>query len=186
MKWSRYICAATFTGSVNFLDPVTFSLVKTWKAHSASIIDMDAQNDFVVTCGCSFRQGSHPLDHLVNVFDLKNMAPASPIPFPPGPTFARLLPRMSTTSIVISQYGQIHVVDLMNPNTSNVKQANVLSYLTKVEIAPSGEAMAMADAECNVHLWGSPARIRFAELSNPVELADPEETHEQIEWTVDA
>jgi PAB-dependent poly(A)-specific ribonuclease subunit 2 len=43
----------------------------------------------------------------------------------------------------------------------------------------------MADAECNVHLWGSPARIRFAELSNPVELADPEETHEQIEWTVD-
>jgi PAB-dependent poly(A)-specific ribonuclease subunit 2 len=91
---------------------------------------------------------------------------------------------MSTTSIVVSQLGQMHIVDLMNVNTSNVRQANVLSYLSMVEIAPSGEAIALADAECNIHLWGSPSRIRFAELSSAVEFADPEEDP-QIDWSID-
>ena len=92
---------------------------------------------------------------------------------------------MSTTSIVVSQLGQIHIVDLMNVNTSNVRQANVLSYLSMVEIAPSGEAIALADAECNIHLWGSPSRIRFAALSNPVDFADPADDHITLDWSVD-
>ncbi|KAF4632859.1 hypothetical protein G7Y89_g5257 [Cudoniella acicularis] len=186
MKRSRYICAATKTGSVNILDSITFNLVKTWNAHASLINDMDAQHDFIVTCGYSLRQQqSYMLDPLVNVFDLKNMSSMSPIPFPAGAAYVRMHPRMSTTSIVVSQLGQMHIVDLMNVNTSNVRQANVLTYLSMVEIAPSGEAIVLADAECNIHLWGSPSRIRFAELSNPVEFADPEETQSQMDWNVD-
>jgi len=183
MKRSRYICAATKNGSVNILDSMTFKLVKSWNAHASLINDMDAQHDFIVTCGYSLRQQqSYMLDPLVNVFDLKNMISLPPIPFPAGAAYVRMHPRMSTTSIVTSQLGQMHIVDLMNVNTSNVRQANVLSYLNMVEIAPSGEAIALADAECNVHLWGSPTRIRFAELSNPVEFADAEETQIQMDW----
>jgi PAB-dependent poly(A)-specific ribonuclease subunit 2 len=186
MKRSRYICAATQKGAVNILDAVTFNVVKTWNAHASGISDMDAQHDFIVTCGYSLRQQqNYMLDPLVNVFDLKNMVSLPPIPFPAGAAFVRLHPRMSTTSVVVSQYGQIHIVDLMNVNTSNVKQANVLTHLTMIEISPSGEAMILADAECNVHLWGSPARIRFGELSNSTEFADPEETPTQINWTSD-
>lgn len=185
MKRSRYICAATKNGDVNILDSINFSLIKTWNAHSSLINDMDAQHDFIVTCGYSLRQGqSYLLDSFVNVFDLKNMISMNPIPFPAHAAYVRMHPRMSTTSIIVSQLGQIHIVDLMNVNTSNVRQANVLSYLSMVEIAPSGEAFALADAECNVHLWGSPSRIRFAELSNPVEFADPEEDP-QIDWSID-
>jgi PAB-dependent poly(A)-specific ribonuclease subunit 2 len=185
MKRSRYICAATQKGTVSILDSVTFNVVKTWNAHASLINDMDAQHDFIVTCGYSIRpqQQSYILDPLVNVFDLKNMLSLSPIPFPAGAAFVRLHPRMSTTSIVVSQLGQIHIVDLMNVNTSNVKQANVLTYLSMIEIAPSGEAMILADAECNLHLWGSPSRIRFAEFSSPTEFADPEETATQVPWS---
>ena len=54
-----------------------------------------------------------------------------------------------------------------------------------IEIAPSGEAIALADAECNIHLWGSPSRIRFAELSNATEFADTDETPTQMDWSID-
>lgn len=183
MKRSRYICAATTKGAVNILDPISFNVVKAWNAHTSMISDLDAQHDFIVTCGYSLRQGqSYMLDPLVNVFDLKNLVSLPPIPFPAGAAYVRMHPRMSTTSIVVSQLGQMHIVDLMNVNTSNVRQANILTYLTMIEIAPSGEAISLADAECNVHLWGSPSRIRFAELSNPVEFADPEEEPPQMDW----
>jgi PAB-dependent poly(A)-specific ribonuclease subunit 2 len=55
MKKSRYLCAATDTGSVNALSLADFKIVKPWKAHGAAINDMDARNDFLVTCGCSVR-----------------------------------------------------------------------------------------------------------------------------------
>lgn len=186
MKRSRYICAASPKGSVDILDPLTLKVVKTWNAHTAGISDMDAQHDFIVTCGYSHRQHqNYMLDPLVNVFDLKNMQSLSPIPFPAGAAFVRLHPRMSTTSVVVSQYGQIHIVDLMNVNTSNVKQANVMSQLTMIEMAPSGEALILADLECTVHLWGSPSRIMFGELSKPTEFADAEEVVPQLTWTND-
>ncbi|KAF5670593.1 pab-dependent poly(A)-specific ribonuclease subunit PAN2 [Fusarium heterosporum] len=187
MRRGRYICAATKNGSVNLLDPVTFAVVKTWNAHSALINDMDAQHDFIVTCGYSLRQGqSYMLDPFLNVFDIKNMSSMPPIPFPAGAAYVRMHPRMLTTSMVVSQSGQIHVVDLMNPNTSNVRQANVLSYMSMFEIAPSGEAIAMTDADCVIHLWGSPTKLHFVDLATPIEFATPEEPLPNIDWANDA
>ncbi|GJN82195.1 PAB-dependent poly(A)-specific ribonuclease subunit PAN2 [Purpureocillium lilacinum] len=186
MKRGRYICAATKNGSVNLLDPVTFAVVKSWNAHSALINDMDAQHDFIVTCGYSLRQGqNYMLDPFLNVFDIKKMSSMPPIPFPAGAAYVRMHPRMLTTSIVVSQTGQMHVVDLMNPNTSNVRQANVLTYLSMFEIAPSGEAIALTDPECYIHLWGSPSKLHFVDLPTPVEFANPEEPLPPIEWTPD-
>lgn len=184
MKRGRYICAATTNGFVDLLDPVTFAVVKTWSAHSALVNDMDAQHDFIVTCGYSLRGGqNYVLDPFLNVFDIKTMSSMPPIPFPAGAAYVRMHPRMLTTSIVVSQSGQMHVVDLMNPNTSNVRQANVLSYLSMFEIAPSGEAIALADAECHIHLWGAPSKVRFVDLPAPTEFATPEEPLPPVEWT---
>lgn len=186
MKKSRYICAATKEGTVNLIDAANFTVVKSWNAHSALISDMDAQHDFIVTCGYSLRQGqNYMLDPFLNVFDIKKMSSMSPIPFPAGAAFVRMHPRMSTTTIVMSQSGQMHVVDLMNPNTSNVRQANTMTYLTMFEIAPSGEAVALADAEFNIHIWGSPSKLRFVDFASQTEFATPEEPLPSIEWTAD-
>lgn len=184
MKRARYICAATKGGTVNLLDPVSFAVVRSWNAHSALISDMDAQHDFIVTCGYSLRQGqNYMLDPFLNVFDIKKMSSMPPIPFPAGAAYVRMHPRMLTTSIVVSQSGQMHLVDLMNPNTSNVRQANVITYISMFEIAPSGEAIALTDAECYIHLWGSPSKLRFVDLATPIDFATPEEHAAQIEWT---
>ncbi|TEA13362.1 PAN2-PAN3 deadenylation complex catalytic subunit PAN2 [Colletotrichum sidae] len=186
MKKSRYICAATKTGTVNLIDPINFSVIKSWNAHAALISDMDARNDFIVTCGYSLRQGqNYMLDPFLNVFDIKKMSSMSPIPFPAGAAFVRMHPRMSTTSIVMSQGGQMHVVDLMNPNTSNVRQANTMSYLTMFEIAPSGESVALADGEFNIHLWGSHSKLRFVDYASQTEFATPEDPLPTTEWTAD-
>lgn len=184
MKRGRHICSATQNGLVNLLDPVTFTVVKSWNAHSASISDMDAQHDFIVTCGYSLRQGqNYMLDPFLNVFDIKKMSSMPPIPFPAGAAYVRMHPRMSTTSIVLSQSGQMHIVDLMNPNTSNVRQANVLSYLSMFDIAPSGEAMALADSDCYIHLWGSPSKLHFVDLATPIEFASQEEPAPPMDWS---
>ncbi|KAI9702842.1 MAG: poly(A)-specific ribonuclease [Candelina mexicana] len=186
MKRSHYICAATSTGSVNILDPSTLKSLRTWRAHTAWINDMDAQNNFLVTCGFSPRQQqNYMLDPLANVFDLKNLVQLPPIPFHAGAAFVRMHPRMSTTSVVVSQSGQMQVVDLMNPNTVNLRQANVSTYITALDLAPSGEALALADGDCSIHLWGSPAKIHFAEFSNPTEFEDSSAPPSSVDWTAE-
>lgn len=187
MKRSRYICAATETGEIHLLDPKTFELQETkFKAHALRINDMDAQHDFVVTCGYAMRQGQIPmLDPMVNAFDLKNLKQMHSVSFPSGAAYVRLHPRLSSTIIIVSQYGQMHEVDLLNPDSSKFKQANVLTYLSMIDMAPSGEALVLADAECNLHLWGSRAKIRFAEISTPVEFADPDEPAPQVDWNTE-
>lgn len=165
------------------LDPVSLSVVRTWNAHSALINDMDAQNDFIVTCGYSLRQGqAYVLDPFLNIFDIKKMSSMPPIPFPAGAAYVRMHPRLLTTSVVVSQSGQMHVVDLMNPNTSNVRQANTISFLSMFEIAPSGEAIALTDVECQIHIWGSPSKAHFRDLSQPIETATQQEPVPQMDW----
>ncbi|KAB8293859.1 hypothetical protein EYC80_009338 [Monilinia laxa] len=184
MKRSRYICAATPSGSVHILDCINFNVVKVWQAHTALINDMDAQSDYIVTCGYSLpHQGSYRLDTFVMVLDIRTLTTLAPIPFPPGAAFVRMHPRMLTTSYIVSQQGQIHIVDLINPNSSNVRQANVLSLLRSLEIACSGEAIALSDMENSVHIWGSPGKIRFAaDYNNPVEFADSDEKPIRTDW----
>lgn len=185
MKKSRYLCAATDTGSVNALSLDDYRIVKTWKAHGAAINDMDARNDFLVTCGFSVRHlGSPIVDPLANVYDLKTLTPLPPIPFHAGAAYVRMHPRLHTTSFVASQTGQLQVVDLMNPNTINLRQANV-TFMLGMEISPSGEALAISDAECSIHLWGSPSKIHFNDMSKETEFADVSPRPPMLDWSLD-
>ncbi|EEH45016.1 PAB-dependent poly(A)-specific ribonuclease subunit PAN2 [Paracoccidioides brasiliensis Pb18] len=185
MKKSRYLCAATDTGSVNALSLSDFSVVKSWKAHGTVVNDMDARNDYLVTCGFSVRHlGSPIVDPLANVYDLKTLTPLPPIPFHAGAAYVRMHPKLQTTSFVASQTGQLQVVDLMNPNAINLRQANV-TFMLGLEISPSGEALAVNDAECLVHLWGSLSKIHFNEMSKESEFADAPSRPPLVDWLND-
>jgi len=182
----QYICAATFSGAIHILDTNTLRVVKVWQAHLGVINDMDARSDFLVTCGLSQRQ-QHGLmpDPMANVLDLKSLTPLPPIPFQPGAAFVRMHPKMSTTSIVASQTGQLQVVDIMNPHTVSLKQAHIYdnAYITGIELAPSGEALALASSVCQVHLWGSPSRLKYAEFSSPTIFPDPISGSAAMDWS---
>jgi PAB-dependent poly(A)-specific ribonuclease subunit 2 len=172
MKRSRYICAATESGAINVLDTTDFKVLKSWKAHVTAINDMDVRGDFLVTCGFSVRHLGTPIvDPLANVYDLKSLNSLPPLPFHAGAAYVRLHPKLQTTSFVASQTGQMQVVDLMNPNSVNLRQANV-QFMLGMELAPSGDALAIVDAEGSIHLWGSRSKVRFSKLRQETEFPD--------------
>ena len=174
MKYNRYICAATTSGAIEFLDPITFSVIKTWEAYTAKINSMDAKNDFLITCGWSTRPYGHSpsLDTLAKVYDLKRLEQLAPISFHAGAAFVQIHPRMSTTSVVSSQSGQIHVTDIMN--TENVKMLHVttINSLVALVISPTGSCWAIADQDNFISIWGSPNNLQFSEAANPIDFAD--------------
>ena len=185
MKRSRYLCAATDTGAVNALSMTDYTVVKSWKAHGTAVNDMDARNDFLVTCGFSMRHLGTPIvDPLANVYDLKTLSPLPPIPFHAGAAYVRMHPKLHTTSFVASQSGQLQVVDLMNPTAISLRQANV-AFILGIEISSSGEALAINDAECSIHLWGSPTKIHFNEMSKETEFADVPSRAPPLDWSPD-
>lgn len=183
MKKSRHLCAATDDGTVHVLGIPDFEILKSWKAHATAINDMDARHDFLVTCGFSVRQLGVPIvDPLANVYDLKTLKPLPPIPFHAGAAYICLHPKLQTTSFVASQTGQMQVVDLMNPVNVVLKQAN-LQFMLQMEIASSGEALVITDADGFIYLWGSPTKVKFNSMNKETEFADPPPAHiPHVDW----
>ncbi|KAL9099961.1 MAG: hypothetical protein Q9163_004602 [Psora crenata] len=172
MRHSRYICAATSTGSVDFLEPSTLNVVKTWKAHTASISDMEASGNSLITCGRSLRQhGPAMLETFAKVYDIKKMQQIPPIPFPAAAAFVQFHPRLSNTCVLGAQNGQLQVVDFVNPNTSNMVVLG--SFITHFLMSGSGNIWAVADQENVIHLWGSPNKPpTFNDVVQMPEYAD--------------
>lgn len=174
MRKCRYICAATDDGMVHVLTATDYSLLQIWKAHSGGINDMDARHDYLVTAGFSVRQMGAPMvDPLANVYDLKTLRPLPPIPFHAGAAHVRLHPKLSTTSFVASNTGQMQVVDLMNPVNVMLRQANV-QFMLGMELTSSGDALALNDLSGFVYLWGSQSKVvKFNNGSRDTEFGQP-------------
>lgn len=162
MKPSKYICAATTTGSVNLLDIDNLRVVNILNTNNIRICDMDAQHYFLVTCGWVNRpQGTPMLAGLANVHDLKLMGQLNPVAFHAGAAFVQLHPKMSTTCLIASQSGQIQVIDLVNIGNINLRQANIPNgiFLSGFVLSPSGRAIAMWDDSGTIYLWGSVTQV---------------------------
>ena len=170
MKYCRYICAATVTGSVDFLDPDTLTIVRQWQAQTSTFSRIDARSDFLVTCGWTQRStGVLAPDPIAKVFDMKKMEQAPPISFPAGAAFVQIHPKMSTTCVIGSRSGQLQVVDMMNANTSNIRY--LPSQLDEFIMSPSGNIWILVDQANCVHVWGAPTKVNFNETSEDTEFA---------------
>lgn len=188
MKFSKFICAATNTGAIDLIEPSDLRTVKTLTSSNIGIYCMDAQNNYLVTCGWVNRPQSGPmLAGLANVYDLRTMVQLPPVPFHAGAAFVQLHPRMSTTCMIASQSGQLQVIDLVNPNAVILKQINIATFMSSMILAPTGEALAVADADGYIHLWGSPTKLQFCEFSSQVlDWADQPEQVPFIDIDTDA
>ena len=177
MRLGRYICAATSTGAVDFLDPMTLTLVKSWQAHTASISDMAVSNNSLVSCGRALRpHGPAMLESLAKVYDLKSMQQMAPIPFPTGAAYVQVHPKLSTTCVLGAPNGQLQVIDLVNHNTSNIIMLG--SFITHFTVSGSGNIWALADENNAIHLWGSPNKIM--NFNDNIQLPEYAEDEEQL------
>ena len=174
LKSNRYICAATSSGAVDFLDPVSLTVIKTWQAHTAKVSCLDVRNDFLLTCGWSTRPYGHSpsLDTLVKVFDLKRLEQLAPISFQLGAAFVHIHPKTSTTSLIASQNGQIDVIDIMHSEDVKMMHVTLNSSMVHMSISSSGKVWAIADQDNILALWGAPPKLQFNDIVNPTEFAD--------------
>lgn len=186
LRKGRQICAAGENGEVDIINAADFSLLATWKAHTHTITDMDTKGDFLVTCGQSIRHMGAPMvDPLAKVYDIKRLVQLPLIPFQAGAAYIRLHPKLQTTSVVMSQTGQMQVLDLMNPLNITLKQASV-QFIQNLEMSTSGDALLINDASGIIYLWGPPSGVRFNNMSKDTEFAETESPQApHVDW-VDA
>ena len=173
MVFGRYVCAATSTGAIEFLDPETLQIITTWQAHSGEINSMDARNQFLITCGSVNRgHGLPSLETYAKVYDLKNMKIGPLISFPAGAAVVKMHPKLSTTCVIASQTGQVRIIDILNQDNQNINYASWSTYLVGLDISPSGAAWVMKGGDGGLYLWDSGQSQPWVEYAEPVEHAD--------------
>ena len=137
----------------------------------------------------TIRSGHPVAEPLVKVHDLRTLRALVPIPFaaPGGPGLIAVHPRLSSTVVVSAPQGQFTIVDTNNPGESIFNQINIGSYITCLDMSPSGDYMAFGEADGSVRLWSSPpdvSAIRFNTFQTDVpDGPDILEPPPPIEWT---
>lgn len=180
MRLCKYICAATSTGTIDLLDAFNMQVVKVLETSTVSINDMDARNNYLVTCGLVNRAQGRQLATFANVYDLRTMVQMSPITAHAGAAFAQMHPKMSSTCILCSQHGNLQTVDLMNPSSAMpLNQAVLANFVSGLVVAPTGDALAILDGGQYVNLKGSSSQVRFTEyIKHPLAWGDtPQPLH---------
>jgi PAB-dependent poly(A)-specific ribonuclease subunit 2 len=184
---NAYICAASHDGAIHLLDPKTLAVVQRWQAYAGTVNDMDARGDYLLTCGWAHQQyGGLNLERLVRVYDLKQLKPAGPIAFQQGAAYVRLHPKLSSTCIVLSEWGAINSIDVQNQDAPVMRYAPMFdAQVTGLELMPSGKGFAMSDSHCQIVLWGSQNKLKFTEYGRPTEFADAPAPSKHLDWAAD-
>ncbi len=112
-----------------------------------------------------------------------------PIPFaaPGGPGLVAVHPKLNSTVVVAAPQGHFQIVDTGNPGEGVFNQIQTGSYITCLDISPSGDFLAFGEADGSVRLWSSSSdtsALRFNNFeSDPPEAADVPEELPSINWT---
>lgn len=83
-------------------------------------------------------------------------------------------PKFTNTAIIAQRSGQFNFVDVDNTAINHLYHASMPSetaMLTRLAISPSGEALALADNEGILHIWGrgSADSVQFTEYPTHIE-----------------
>ncbi|KAH9484202.1 PAN2-PAN3 deadenylation complex catalytic subunit PAN2 [Psilocybe cubensis] len=167
---------------------------KTWLKHM-----QDPSKDWKLSATSFSQQAwvkgkqSRPFpDPLVKVYDVRTMRPLPPIPFSAGPAFIHALPNRTSTLVVVSLHGLIHVVDASNPAASIElyqldfpSYATESSYITSGAISPSATYMAFGDNDGRIHIMSqADGEIPFNGYDGqPVPWANTPAPLPEIQWT---
>lgn len=124
----------------------------------------------IFTC----RPTGYVLDPLVKRWDIRNLRSLVPIPSF-APSSIRMHPKFTNTAIIAQRSGQFNFVDVDNTALNHLYHATMPSeaaVLTRMSISPSGEALALADNEGLLQIWGrgsNNSAVQFTEYPAPLE-----------------
>ena len=127
------------------------------------------------------RPTGYVLDPLVKRWDIRNLRSLVPIPSY-APSSIRMHPKFTNTAIIAQRSGQFNFVDVDDTAINHLHHASMPSEtaaLTKLAVSPSGEALAFADNEGLIQLWGrgSSGEVQFTEYSSAIEWPSTPQDH---------
>ncbi|ODV88230.1 hypothetical protein CANARDRAFT_26383 [[Candida] arabinofermentans NRRL YB-2248] len=171
----KYVILGKVDGTIDILEPKHNSVVKQFRAHSASLSSICVKDNTLVTTGYSLRQDHYIPDPLVNTFDLKTLNHMTPVAFPVGATHVRMHPTAPNIIVVVSNMGQLTFIDMFNPTNLQLYQPELSSFVSLCDMSPSGECFVFIDALQKMYLWSNSKNVmeapRFAIYSRPLPYA---------------
>ncbi|KAJ2956748.1 hypothetical protein NQZ79_g7424 [Umbelopsis isabellina] len=184
---SRLICCGSLGGEVTLRDPRSMKVEQRVQAHTGTLSDLEVSGNMMLTCGFSNRQGSLMVDPLVKVYDIRmSIRALAPIPFPSGPIFLRMHPRLSTTVFIVSQSGQFQVCDVSNlamglhAPAGQFYQIPTSSYITAIDVSSTGETVAIGDASSFVYQYSDRPDYSINAYSDQLETPDPPQSRPNV------
>lgn len=127
------------------------------------------------------------VDPLVKVYDIRmSIRALAPIPFPSGPIFLRMHPRLSTTVFIVSQSGQFQVCDVSNlamglhAPAGQFYQIPTSSYITAIDVSSTGETVAIGDASSFVYQFSDRPDYSINAYSDHLETPDPPQSRPNV------
>lgn len=170
---SRFVVSGDVpSGRVHLRDPLTLKVVHTVDAHSGVLSDLDVHGHHLVTCGS--HAVSRAPDRFLMVYDLRMIKAISPIQVMLIPYQLRFLPSMSSRIVVMSNSGQVQLVDTAALSTPQMSMFQLGCNMTmSLDISPSNQCMAFGDASNSVHLYSSVAEPMLNPYARDSEFADP-------------
>ncbi|RUS20974.1 LOW QUALITY PROTEIN: hypothetical protein BC937DRAFT_93946 [Endogone sp. FLAS-F59071] len=178
-KSPRLICCGSMSGEVMLRDPRTLRAEQRVQAHTGTLSDLDVSGNLLLTCGFSQRQGTLIIDPLVKVYDIRmSIRSLAPIPFPAGPTFLKMHPKLSTTVFITSQSGQYQMCDVGSVTLGaggsgpQFYQCHTASYITAMDVSSSGETLVMGDAASWVFQFADREEPSVNAYSAPLEMPE--------------
>ncbi|KAL5006808.1 hypothetical protein ScPMuIL_015614 [Solemya velum] len=174
---SKFICAGDTSGKVTLFDPKTLKAERVLEAHTGTLSDFDLQGNHLITCGYANRMNNLAIDRFLMVFDMRVMRAMAPIQVIIDPLFLRFLPTYSNTLALVSQTGQVQLIDTTTVAPvmmyhMNTQGGGILSF----DVSSTCQAMACGDSNGYIHLLGSSNQAVFNSFSQPTEFADPVST----------
>lgn len=98
------------------------------------------------------------------------------VPIPSyAPSSIRMHPKFANTAIIAQRSGQFNFVDVDNTAINHLYHTSMPSeaaIITHMAVSPSGEALALADNEATVHVWGrgsTDSAVQFSEYASAIE-----------------
>lgn len=136
---------------ITFRDSSTLKVESTITAHSSGIASMDMQNNNLVTCGYSLRNGTLVIDPLLKVYDIRTMKSLSPISCNVNPSHLKFL--SPNKIIAASQNGSIQICGIFASNElDQFMNANISGYLTHLDVSSAG-SVAIGDSYGGLSIW---------------------------------
>lgn len=172
----QYYCCGDASGKITLRDKSSLKRLHTFSSHSGQLSDFDVRGNYLVTCGCSLRNGIFVIDKFLMVYDIRMLKCIAPIRMDLAPYLLRFVPIYSSKFAVVSQTGQFQLLDTTGSSTPppflHSLELPPGASITAFDVSDSSQALAFSDNCGFAYLFGASADVCFNLNSQETEFAD--------------